>query len=450
MGWFRSLVKAATGIGRSASKIIHGARPRFMKRNSKAYAEEGYALNVIVFRCVDIISKAIANIDFQVYVGDDLQEKHPLIDLLQNPNPVQAGSDFWQAFVAFRLITGNPYMEKILPNSSDALPQELWIWPPYQMKVVAADTNPVPLGYVWEDGARKKLWEVDPLDGTSNILHWKTFNPLDLWYGMSPMAAAALSVDQHNEAGKWNAMLLQNYAAPSGIISADETLNDPEFKQLQNRMDAKHKGSSNAGRWMLLEGGLKWEQIALSPKDMDWLNGKNVSAQDIAGAYGVPLQVIPLPGSQTFANYEQARAALYEDTALPLVDSLVDELNRWLSWHYGDDVRISYDVDSIEALEVRRKERWAAIQLASWLSTNEKRDATGYEIRGELDDTENIYNQILVPSGLIPLEIDVLSEPSSSQEDNNDNNDEEVDDEDMKRALISLNKVFEMDMGADK
>ena len=375
---------------------MSGEKPRYMEKNGKAFAKEGYGMNVIVFRCVDLISKALANIEMQVHVNDDVVEDHPLAKLLQNPNPVQGGSDFWQAYTAFRLITGNPYMEKLLVGESGengGTPAELWIVPPYQMKILARDDNPVPLGYLWEGSGRTRSWKTDP------------FNPLSFWYGLSPMEAAALSVDQHNSAGKWNTKLLQNSGSPSGFLMTEEVLGDAEYKQIKKRIDENYRGPNNAGEWMLMEGGLDWKQAGLSPKDMDWLEGKNLSAQDIAGVYGVPLQVIPIPGSQTFANYEQARAALYEDTVIPLMDSLVDELNRWLSPHYGENVRIGYDVDQIEALEVRRKERWKAIGSANWISINEKRIATGYSPIGGTEDQNNIHNKILVPSGLIPIDV---------------------------------------------
>ena len=251
-GWLDGILgrREAQQVKRRAMseyQMISGAKPRFMKQNSQAYAEEGYSQNVVVYACVELISRTLANVDLDVFIGDERQESHPLLDLLKQPNPIQSGADFWQAYAAFRLITGNTYLEMLAPTEGGE-PRELWIWPPYQMKVVASDANPIPVAYVWDDGTRKKTWTVEPLTGESDLIHWKTFSALNPWYGMSPIRAASLSVDQHNDAGKWNARLLQNSASPSGLLINEEILSDAEFKQLQQRMDMEHASYANAAQ----------------------------------------------------------------------------------------------------------------------------------------------------------------------------------------------------------
>jgi HK97 family phage portal protein len=128
---------------------------------------------------------------------------------------------------------------------------------------------------------------------------------------------------------------------------------------------------------MVLEGGLDWRDMSLSPKDMDWLAGKDVSAREIALAFHVPPQLIGIEGSLTFSNFEQARLALFDDAVLPLLDHFKDELNHWLAPQYGDDISVDYDIDGIDALAPRREKIWNRIATAPFMTINEKRAALG-------------------------------------------------------------------------
>jgi HK97 family phage portal protein len=387
----------------SFAQAVGLGKVKWMNRDAREYAKEGYQKNVVAFRCVQLIARAAGSLPLLVKIGDqDAPDNHPLRLLLNRPNPMQGGATFIEGVVGFRLITGNTYIERLGPDGKP--PKELWTWTPYEMKVVASDAHGLPAGYVWTKDQETQTWEADAISGQSDILHWKTFHPTNQWYGLSPLEAAAYAIDQHNMAGEWNMRMLQNSAEPSGVLSTDQTISEPKFKQLLERMK-RQTGPRNARKAMILEGGLKWQQTALSPRDMDWSKGKELSAQDIASTYGVPLQLIPIPGSQTFANYEQARGALYEDEVLPLMDNLLDELNNWLSPQYGDRVKLSIDIDAVPALEPRRKERWVAVQAADWLTPNEKREATGYE-----SFDHPLMDVPWLASGKLPLEEEVDDE----------------------------------------
>ena len=109
-----------------------------------------------------------------------------------------------------------------------------------------------------------------------------------------------------------------------------------------------------------------------------FINGKNLSAREIAQAYGVPPMLVGVPGDATFSNYKEARFHLWEDTILPLLDHLTDEFNLWLAPQFEKGLKLSYDIDRIPALAQRREEAWAKIAGAHFLTINEKRRAVGY------------------------------------------------------------------------
>jgi HK97 family phage portal protein len=361
----------------------HGAR--FTPREYGQLAREGFMNNIVAYRAVSLVSRNAAAVPWAVFKNGRRLADHPLLTLLHRPNPCQGGAEFFAAAYGFYLLAGNSYIECVGPDAG--LPRELWALRPDRMRVVAGPKG-VPEAYRYEAGGGAVDYPLDPFNGRGRVLHVKTFHPLDDWYGLSPLEAAAFSVDQHNDAAKWNASLLQSGARPSGALvyapshpDAPDTLSEAQRNALKEELDAYFSGPANAGRPMVLEGGLDWRGMSLSPKDMDWLAGKDVSAREIALAFHVPPQLIGVEGSMTFANMEQARLALYDDAVIPLLDHFKDALNNWLPARFGENLTIGYDLDGVEALSPRREKLWARASAADFLSEEEKRVLVGLEKR---------------------------------------------------------------------
>lgn len=372
---------------RSAAVLVpFGAgQPRFTPRQYDRLADEGYRKNIVAYRAIQLVSRNAACVPFALYHGQGAGryrlENHPLLDLLQQPNPMQGTAEFFEAVYAYYLIAGNSYIEAVAPPGQ--APRELWALRPDRMRVVPSE-NGVVAAYRYQLGQKFVDYAANALSGQADVLHLKSFHPLDDWYGMSPLEAAAVSVDQHNDAARWNASLLQASGRPSGALvfrpahaDAADTLTDAQRRSLREELEAHYSGSQNAGRPLVLEGGLDWREMSLSPKDMDWLAGKDVSAREIALAFHVPPQLIGVDGSLTFANFEQARLALYDDAILPLLSHVKAELNTWLAPRFGDDLHIDFDLDKVEALAPRREKIWQRVSDASFMTINEKRAALG-------------------------------------------------------------------------
>jgi hypothetical protein len=213
-------------------------------------------------------------------------------------------------------------------------------------------------------------------------LHLTLFNPLDDHYGMSPLEAAQASLDVHNAASAWNKALLDNAARPSGALvysAAGGNLSDEQFERLKSELEAHYQGAANAGRPLLLEGGLDWKGLSLSPKDMDFVEAKHIAAREIALAFGVPPMLLGIPGDNTYSNYAEANRALYRQTVVPLVTRIASALGHWLGESFGSDLRLVPDLDEVPALSFEREALWKRVGEASFLTDDEKRAATGYE-----------------------------------------------------------------------
>jgi HK97 family phage portal protein len=381
-------------------------------KNYDQFIKESYQKNVIAFKCVQLIAKSVGNVPWIVYSKRESMDRqelegHPLHELLKQPNPMQGQAAFFEAMAAFYMLSGNSYIECVGPTEKTV--NELWPIRPDQMRVVPGAYG-MPKAYVLKAGTSEKVWAMDPVTGEGPILHMKTFHPTDIWYGMSPIEAAVYSVDQHNFASEWNLSLLQNMGAPSGAIQIKQdsmnpmaALTEPQRENLKEQIQQNIAGRSNAARVMILEGGMEWKAMGFSPKDMDWIQGRNTSARDIALAFGVPPLLLNIPGDSTFSNYKEARLSFYEDTLIPLMSFFRDELNKWLTPKFGENVELDYDADQIPALQDKRAERFTTISSAGFLTVNEKRAAAGYDaIEGG--------DVLLVGSGQVTL-TDLTAEP---------------------------------------
>lgn len=372
--------------------------------NFKSYATEGYQQNAIVYRCVNEIANGAASIPFKVFQGDMELEQHPLISLLQRPNPTEAGIEYFQSLYSYLLLSGNSYA---LASTANSLPSELYILRPDRIKISSSETS-IPKSYDYTlDGRTVASYPADPVTGQSEVKHFKMWNPLDDFLGLSPLMAAAVDLDQHNLIAKHNVGLLMNGARPSGAIvfkPKDENgnslmLSDAQRKQVGDDLGRHFTGTKNAGRPMLLEGDFDWKEMALSPKEMDFLQHKNMAAKDIALCFGVPSQLIGIPDSQTYANVQEARLALYEETIIPLARRIESDLNEWLAPSFGDNITIKYDVDSIPAMTERRRRVYENVVSAvreGIISRNEARDRLGLE-------PINGGDEVFIAANLFPL-----------------------------------------------
>lgn len=367
------------------SYMVMPGQAVWMDRDYKQFAQEAYVKNVIAHRAIDMVSTAASSIKFELYSitskGIRREEKiHPIIDILKKPNPMQATGDFFQALYNYYQISGNVFVQAV--GAKDSTPSELHLLRPDRMSIIAGKTS-MPGAYRYTIGTQARDFPVDKISGKSRILHIRKFNPLNDWYGLSSVEAAAYSIDQHNQSGAWNQALLQNGARPSGalVVRSDVgtgVLSTEQYGRVKQQIDEQFSGYENAGRPLLLEGGLEWKEMSMTPKDMDFVEAKHSSARDIALAFGVPPQLLGLPGDNTYSNLQEARLALWEQTVIPLTQKIIDNLNNWLVPFWGNNLEIIADTDGITALAASNQAIWDRVEKANFLTNNEKRAAVGY------------------------------------------------------------------------
>lgn len=352
-------------------------RPVWSPRDYASFAQEGYAQNAIVYRSVRMIAEAAASIPLLLYRGSTELHQHPLLDLMARPGPEQTGTDLLEAWYGYLLVAGNAYAEAV---SLDGQVRELYALRPDRMRIVPGSDG-WPEAYEYSVSGRLVRFEHKTDAPVRPILHVRLFHPGNDHYGMSPIEAAASAIDIHNEAAKWNKALLDNAARPSGALvyaAREGHLTGEQYERLKAELEGGFQGARHAGRPLLLEGGLDWKQLSLSPKDMDFVEAKNAAAREIALAMGVPPMLLGIPGDNTYSNYQEANRSFWRQSVLPLVNRTAKALSAWLGPAFGDGLELRPDLDQIEALTVEREALWARLERASFLTRNEKRQAVGY------------------------------------------------------------------------
>lgn len=386
-----NLLRAADEPGEQKASAVgglvafhNGGRAVWTARDQTSLTRVGYLGNAVGFRCVRMIAEAAAAVPLLLTENGRMLSEHPVLSLLKSPNSGMDGAGLLEAVYGHLQLSGDAYVEAA-GLDDNAAPGELHVLRPDRMRVVPGSDG-WPAAYEYKVGA--KAHRFDMTTEAQPILHLKSFHPQDDHYGLAPMEAAAQAVDIHNAAGKWSKALLDNAARPSGAIvynggDGHTDLSDEQYRRISEELSASHQGAMNAGRPMLLEGGLDWKPMGFSPSDMEFLKTKEGAAREIAVAYGVPPQLLGLPGDNTYSNYQEANRAFYRQTILPLVRRIGAAMGGWLGWRFGAEINLTPDLDAIPALSSERDAQWSRIAAADFLDADEKRALLGFAPKGE-------------------------------------------------------------------
>ena len=357
-------------------------------RDVVSLTRTGFSSNPVGFRSVKLIAEAAAALPLVLQDRERRYDVHPLLDLVTRPNAAQGRAELMEALFGQILLSGNGYVEVV--KGEDGTPLELHVLRSDRMSVVPG-ADGWPIGYEYAVGGRKHRFNVT--EAGSPICHIKSFHPQDDHYGFSPMQAAAMAVDVHNSASRWSKALLDNAARPTGVIvyksvEGQGGMSSDQYDRLVSEMESHHQGARNAGRPMLLEGGLDWKPMGFSPSDMEFQKTKESAAREIALAFGVPPMLIGIQGDATYSNYQEAHRAFYRLTVLPLATRVAASLAYWLGTQIGEVVELKPDLDQVPALSAERDSQWRRVSDAAFLSKAEKRSLLGLPtvVEGSGDD----------------------------------------------------------------
>jgi len=353
-GWKPGRAEARPALARGGGGT--GAPFALAPQGYEAQVRSGYLANPVAQRAVRLVAEAVGAAPFDA--AEDVRA-------LVRPALLNAAA-------AQLLLHGNAFVQVL--RGADGVPVELYPLRPERV-AVEPDAAGWPAAYLYRVGTKAARL------GCEEVIHLRAFHPLDDQLGLSCLPAASAAIAVHNAATAWAKGLLDNAARPSGALVYDpgdgSAMSAEQFRRLREEMEAGFAGAANAGRPMLLEGGLKWQALSLSPADLDFAETKAAAAREIALAFGVPPMLLGLPGDSTHANYKEANRALWRLTVLPMAEGMLGDLGRGLAAWVAEPA-MTLDPDRVPALVEDRERLWRMVSAATFISDGEKRQMTGW------------------------------------------------------------------------
>ena len=358
MGWWFG--RKSAPAARGGVPWLRGSETGFA-RGYEAQLDEVYRRNPVGLRAVRLVADAVGGLGV---LGDE----RGLVT-----------GELLERVAAGLLLHGNAYVQ-LIADGHDR-PAELHALRPERVSVAAGEDG-WPAAYVYRTGAQAtRIARTDAL-GRVQVAHVRALDPADDHYGLGCLDAAIGAASVHNRASRWNKALLDNAARPSGALVYENAegmnLSGEQFDRLKAELAEQFSGSANAGRPLVLDGGLKWQSISLTPAEMDFVALKEGAARDIALAFGVPPVLLGLPGDATYSNMQEAGRALYRQTVLPMAGRILGAVGGMLSDWLGP-VKLSVDHDLISELAGDRAQLWQSVSAADFLTREEKREQLGFE-----------------------------------------------------------------------
>jgi HK97 family phage portal protein len=364
-------------IGRKATPSVLPFVPMFGRQfgfgaSNKKYLEE---YRNWVFACVQARAEAVSSIQLKLYRNEEVIENNDLYSILNKVNPTMTSQDLFMGTQAFLDLDGNSFWFLARDNEGKGAIREIWLLRPDKVDIVIDKENPLQVaGYTYKQGDGSKI----PF-GRNEILHFKNFNPLGDYpfphRGMGVVQAAIWSIETDNEARLWNYSFFKNSARPDGFLTKDGTMTSEEFERLRLQWNDRYQGAEKSHKVAILTGGLKWEDISRSQKEMDFLEQRRFSRDEILALFRTPKSVVGIVEDVNRANAEASNYIFASRTVDPLMQKIVSTLNEFLVPEFGEDLYLDYADPVPEDRQMTIN--WYVSGIDKWLTRNEIREMEG-------------------------------------------------------------------------
>jgi HK97 family phage portal protein len=317
------------------------------------YGDAEYS-SVWVFACVKAIAQTVASVPFVFYTDtpsgrERLPQDHPLVRLFWGVNPHMTRYDFWEASMVYLELTGNCFwaLEK---KDSTGLPGELWPLRSDRMRIVPNKEDLVE-GYLFSVGEKNVGY------GRDEMVHLKYCNPLSELWGMSPLASARQGLLADFYAVMFNQKFFKQGARPSGVLSTQSELDDAGMRRLRAEFDQAYSGAEGSHRVILLEKGLEWQSVSLPQKDMEFMEQRKYSREEILAVYKVPPIEVGILEYANFANSETQDRIFWTKGIIPRLKKIEECVNTFLAPRFGSGIFGEFDLSGVEALRENELEK---------------------------------------------------------------------------------------------
>jgi HK97 family phage portal protein len=302
-----------------------------------------YRKSVYVFACVAKIAQKTASIDWELFrlknqIGDKQQVFiHDALNLLYRPNPFQTKGEFFEKYMINKKLTGEAFILKVRKNGPGSKVVELWNLRPDMMRIIKDPTLFI------------KAFEFSKSDGIvsfapEDIIYDAYPNPTDDYAGLSPLSPSEVRVETEISAVTYQKNFFKNNARPDFILKSTNKIDANQKEEIKEAWDKRHKGAANSGKGAFLEGGLDYQQVSISQREMDYIESLKMTRDDILTAFGVPKPIVAITDDVNLANAKTAMEIFLSETIVPEIKRLTEKLNEHLIYpEFGDNFYIDFE-----------------------------------------------------------------------------------------------------------
>ena len=330
---------------------------------------------------------------------------HEILDLLDDPNNVITAKQLWNLYYSYLNLTGEAYILKLDQNGNaledkSKLPSALFPLPSHLCDFHVGEKS-------WDESYVLYNGDRYPINA---VLRDINPDPENIYNGMSIVRKASLTVDTDIQMKRWNNKLFKNGARPGVVVEVPDQLKDDAYNRLKQQFDEQYRGVGNAFNRVILEGGAKMSPFMMTTQDLDFLESKRFTRDEILAMFKVSGSNLGITEDVNRANAEAQEYSYAKRCIKPRLEQFVDFVNkRLLRPIYGGEYKLDFEDPIPENTEMRLREAEAGVN--KWLTINEVREMYGREAlqNGNGD-------QLYVPISNVPIEdLEYLNDDTTNQ-----------------------------------
>lgn len=298
---------------------------------------------------------------------------HTFLDLMRSVNPYNNSFDLWELTVTFLELTGEAYW--YLPSATvgdSRIPQQIWVIPSqYINPKFGKSLDKAITHYEYKRGNVETPLSVD------DVIMFKYPNPNNPFTGFSIIRGIAAAVYIQKEMNEFETSILENRARVGGIIEESKNISRGESERVKQRIKQEHAGPKNAGKDLYLPGGLKYTRSAMTPEELNFIDGRKLNRVEIMAAHDIPEAILINEGANR-ANTEGAAYQWAKYGILPRCIRIQEKLNERMLPRYDERLFVAFDDPVPEDKNQVLKES-VALTNAGIKAVNEDRAQRGLE-----------------------------------------------------------------------
>lgn len=355
--------------------------------------------------CIDKRATLLARLPLKVYLHDDLnrpeEELHPYARLLAKPNPRTSSFAFWLWVQSMYDIFGEAFIGKI--RDAGGRPVELVCLHPTAMREVGESPDG---RTIWDfDNGKVRVTNIPDAD----LVHPRTFNPDSFTRGLSKLESLRATLENEDAALRSQSAFWRNGARPGTTLTHPGKLSQAASDRLKLRWDSIVSGPDNTGATVVLEEGMKAEQLQITAEEAQYIEARKLNREEVVAGFDMPPPAVHILDHATYSNITEQMRSVYRDTMTPVTEAHEAELETHLRGSvrpgasepdFGDTVYAEFLLDGVLRgdFEQRSDAHQKAIN-SGWMTPAEVRKLENLPF---IEGSDRLY----VNSTMVPLKLD--------------------------------------------